>query len=852
MTTYSTATFAADRDNQECLSRIMGNTLFLRFLVILAMVSAPFSIARGQTLSTTTIQDTVYRADGTPASGTLIVSWPAFTTATNAAVAAGSTTVAIGANGSVELSLAPNAGALPGGTYYTAVYHLSDGTVNKEYWIVPAASSTTIGEIRSQLVPATVAIQAVSKQYVDTAISSITGSYLSTTGGTMTGSLLLEGDPTSAQQAADKHYVDDTVGSLLPLSGGSLTGPLTLAADPTAALQAATKEYVDANGGGGAAAALAAANAAQATANAALPANKVGVASGVAPLDATARVPAGMMPTTFAANLNTEIYAGSAPYGALCNWTGTSGADDTAALQAAIAAAVTAATSQSYAQGSQVVRIPTGICKISGELRIPQNITLRGMSRESSIIQQTSTTANAITVTGCSKQLLGGCEGGIYDLTIEGNGHTTTGTLLEMDGIVSYNLHDLRLFNGGGRGIEINGGERFDVHNLTVFMTRWPLVLSGAVNESYFYDTRVMYPGLTADNYCYNVNCVNGVYPASGPIAPDPHGAIYSTVGTNEGFYGGSIKPLQMMSGFKTINSETTTVDHFYFELGYVNAGVIAGGVMEWTATTAAMTTSSQSVSLQSTAWLPYYYTSPGDVPTTQQSFNGFIVIPPDFLWGSTAASSLGGGITRGTYEQIAVAGFAGDGNMYLGVGGRGQNGTTAIAWPAGALVEILGGGITSFKVTNSHVNAQDAFSVMGAAGANLTRNCDNSGVNTCAEIIAGYIPDGRWVQQRGSPGDTLTGPSVTMNLSNVKMFSGAVAGQGLLAVHSSVGLTLDGRSAGPSSGEGYSVPYGASLAGATGGAMVDSADISQRPPALLCVDGQREPTDELVKRQHF
>ena len=89
-----------------------------------------------------------------------------------------------------------------------------------------------------------------------------------------------------------------------------------------------------------------------------------------------------MMPTAFSANINTEIDAGSAPYGALCNWTGTTGADDTAALQAAIAAAENAATSHTYPQGTQMVRIPTGICKISGELRIPQNITLRGMSRE--------------------------------------------------------------------------------------------------------------------------------------------------------------------------------------------------------------------------------------------------------------------------------------------------------------------------------------------------------------------------------------------------------------------------------------------------------------------------------------
>ena len=843
MMSHATNQFAANNlavKNPPIFSGVMS---IFRRTATLGIVTAALCVAGAQTLSTTTIQDTVYRADGTAASGTLIVGWPAFTTAANAAVAAGSTTIPIGANGAVQLSLAPNAGALPAGTYYTAVYHLNDGTVNKEYWVVPVASSTTIGEIRSQLVPATVAIQAVSKQYVDTAVSSITGSYLPTTGGAMTGSLLLSGDPTSAQQAADKHYVDDSVGSLLPLSGGSLTGPLSLAADPVAALQAATKEYVDSNAGNSTAA-LAAANAAQTTANAAVPANKVGVADGVAPLDTTERVPAGMMPTTFAANFDTEVYAGSAPYGALCNWNGTTGADDTAALQAAIAAAVNAATVKTFQQGTQVVRIPTGTCKISDELRIPANITLRGMSRESSIIQQTSATANAITVTHCGTSLLGGCEGGIYDLTIEGNGHTTTGTLIEMDGIVSYSLQNVRLYNGGGRGIQINGGERLGSRDLTIMQTRWPLILAGATNESYFYNTKVMYPGETADNYCYNVNCVNGLYPSSGPIAPDPHGAIYGTGGTNVGFYGGSMKPLLMMSGFKTFLSETTTVDHFYFELGYVNAGVIAGGVPEWTSTTAAMTATGVSVAVQSTAWMPHYYTSPGDVPIAQQAYNSYVVIPPDFLWGNTSASSLGGGITRGTYELISVAGFAGDGNMYLGTGGRAQSGTTAIAWPAGALVEVVGSGISSFKITNSHVNAQDSFSSMGPAGANLTRNCDNSGVNTCAEIIAGYVPDGRWVQQHGSVGDIFTSSSVTLNLSNLHMFNGNFSGQGMVAIHSNVALTLDGTIPGLSSGESYSVPYGASLGTVTGGSLVALPTyFNGHQPVLTLMDSGHQRT---------
>jgi len=84
-------------------------------------------------MSTTTVQGTVYRADGMPASGTVLISWPAFTTAQNQAVAAGSLSAAVGANGFVSVNLTPNAGALPAGSYYTAIYHLNDGTVSQEY-----------------------------------------------------------------------------------------------------------------------------------------------------------------------------------------------------------------------------------------------------------------------------------------------------------------------------------------------------------------------------------------------------------------------------------------------------------------------------------------------------------------------------------------------------------------------------------------------------------------------------------------------------------------------------------------------------------------------------------------------
>jgi hypothetical protein len=47
--------------------------------VLLAMMVAGTNRAAGQ--ATTTVQDTVYSADGMPAEGTVLVSWGAFTTA---------------------------------------------------------------------------------------------------------------------------------------------------------------------------------------------------------------------------------------------------------------------------------------------------------------------------------------------------------------------------------------------------------------------------------------------------------------------------------------------------------------------------------------------------------------------------------------------------------------------------------------------------------------------------------------------------------------------------------------------------------------------------------------------------
>jgi hypothetical protein len=196
--------------------------------VVICLVTVCLTgMAAAQAVSTTTVQGTVYLANGQPAAGTLVISWPVFTTAAGQFVAAGTTTVTVGADGFVSVNLAPNVGATPAGEYYTAVLYKSDGTVSTQYWIIPAAAQASLAQVQAQVMPAAQAVQAVSKAYVDQAVSQAMSSQIATSGGNLTGPLYLNGDPTQPLQAADKHYVDSDFSAALPLSGGAATGPLT-------------------------------------------------------------------------------------------------------------------------------------------------------------------------------------------------------------------------------------------------------------------------------------------------------------------------------------------------------------------------------------------------------------------------------------------------------------------------------------------------------------------------------------------------------------------------------------------------------------------------------------------------
>ena len=132
---------------------------------VVAMAAALVAQTNGPAL--TQVVDTVYRADGTLARGTVLISWPAFTTLDGMAVVAGSMSVQLGTGGSFAANLAPNTGAQPAGVYYKVIYQLVGQEPSTEYWVVPATGSTTIGAVRAKLQPQTIAAQVLTRDVAE-------------------------------------------------------------------------------------------------------------------------------------------------------------------------------------------------------------------------------------------------------------------------------------------------------------------------------------------------------------------------------------------------------------------------------------------------------------------------------------------------------------------------------------------------------------------------------------------------------------------------------------------------------------------------------------------------------------
>jgi hypothetical protein len=88
----------------------------------------------------TTIQDVLYKADGTRFNGTVTISWTSFEAIDRSAIAQQITTVSV-VNGNLQVQLVPSTTATPAALY--AVVYNSDGRVQfQETWAVPSSTQT--------------------------------------------------------------------------------------------------------------------------------------------------------------------------------------------------------------------------------------------------------------------------------------------------------------------------------------------------------------------------------------------------------------------------------------------------------------------------------------------------------------------------------------------------------------------------------------------------------------------------------------------------------------------------------------------------------------------------------------
>ena len=225
--------------------------LFYWALVVVTALSARVSAREGTSPgkpanspqsgpALTSVIDTVYMANGNPAQGVLVITWPAFVAADGTAIAPGSLSVTLGTNGALNVALTLNANATPANTYFTVVYQLQPSEVRTEYWVVPTSSPATLAEVRTTPGSGTAA-QPVSMQYVNTALAAkandntvvhLTGTE------TVTGAKSFAVPPNvpapvSTGDVANKSYVDNAIanvgaGNYLPTAGGAMTGALTL------------------------------------------------------------------------------------------------------------------------------------------------------------------------------------------------------------------------------------------------------------------------------------------------------------------------------------------------------------------------------------------------------------------------------------------------------------------------------------------------------------------------------------------------------------------------------------------------------------------------------------------------
>lgn len=436
-------------------------------------------------------------------------------------------------------------------------------------------------------------------------------------------------------------------------------------------------------------------------------------------------------------------------FGGVCNGV----ADDTAAMN----------TWATYAKAQQfgVATVDPGICMYTGEWQWPSSIPIIGGGAQVTFLVQNDPTKDFLfwlpfTNTNPTTNTYGPL---ISNISLAGRGAATTGSLLVNLTNGRYVLDHVGFWATGGIGF-YNASERGmlnDIH-FTAVRKAWYNTSNYSTNETSISNVTAEDVGCTRDAVVagsftdtnYNINSVSGVFPGSGSIAQDQNGAF--DLGANlVNFHldHATIKSTHCIAGILIRGGQNVSFNHLYTEgliNGAINPSLVYGGPHQKTTLSSAVGTSSTTFELTDGFHFPHLSNS-SFFSNLQSGANiKMVVRPPDFISGSGAASSIGGGILKGDFEYITFSAILHDGTgsgWHAAAPLRAQNGTIAKAWPSGAIFEETWGDKTlsyattsdNLVLSNSHLNSVNTYT-------GYTFLSDTGNEQTTGEIVLGYEPD--------------------------------------------------------------------------------------------------------------
>ena len=456
--------------------------------------------------------------------------------------------------------------------------------------------------------------------------------------------------------------------------------------------------------------------------------------------------------------------------------------------------------------GFPILYFPHGVYHVAGSgyhsaITITKRISIQGDGAASTALVDTSAHGALLTylqADGCSG-MPGACPITVQGISFAGQGSSTAGGLVEIDSTNTGSMRNVAFSDTGGIALNLQGSsERWFFEDMETLNTRWPVLLEGDTNETYFNRVNVLNGG-EAGSYCYSVNCPGGKRINSGLWLPDPHSAVYLD-GDNVHWSNSSIKSTEAIGGIR-LAPVTSSVSHTYIE-GFpwggqprLNHAVAAPGKLELGHLTAAIGPGALDIPVDDAEWQPLYVNDPEQarINGTHSYVNAYGIFPADYLKGSSEPSRAAPGVTRGTVEFVQVAAFSGDGHAHLF-----HRGAKPTSWPAGSVIEqVAPNGYGVQRIEEDHLNSlasqHDPRYQSGCSDtAQRAAGWISSPSRLCAEIIAGLVPDGFMVP---FPPIDYVHQSFSVALVDNSIFTGGAeaGGQGWLKVPGNANVELDG-----------------------------------------------------------